>query len=274
MIFSKTYDNLKVKFETFLSSLFSLDNVPSPLKESMLYAIEGGGKRIRPVLFLYTYSICKEIDETALLFASALEVLHNYSLVHDDLPCMDNDDYRRGKLTVHKKFGQDVAVLCGDALLNLAYEIVAKALKSATDKTLAIKCFDEFAQFSSAQGMIAGQTVDVSLTKALNMDTLDYIYKNKTCNLFCYSLKGASILAGNQNYEDFAKLGYLLGYLFQLTDDLLDNDDAFSVLKIMKKSQAEQLLEDKKKEALLLSEKLDANGFFTKLIYSIVERKN
>ena len=273
MNFKITFDNLKSKFEEYLFSLTEFNDVPSPLKDSMQYALRGEGKRIRPILFLYMYSLYKEINESALLFASALEILHNYSLVHDDLPCMDNDDYRRGRLTVHKAYGEDIGVLCGDALLNYAFEIVSKAISVSEDKDSAIKCFSEFAKLAGSSGMIGGQTVDTNPNKQLNLDTLNYIYKNKTGNLFCYSIKGAMILA-NQNDLDAEKFGYLLGYIFQLTDDLLDDDNAFSILNIISRKEAEELLENKTQEALLLAEKLDKNGFFTQLIHLIAKRKN
>lgn len=271
MNFDQQYDSIKKDFENFLYSLCSFPSVPSPLKESMEYALKGEGKRIRPVLFLYTYSLYKEIDECALLFASALEVLHNYSLVHDDLPCMDNDDYRRGRLTVHKVFGEAIATLCGDALLNYAFEIAGKAISFATDKESAVKCFNEFAKLAGASGMIGGQTVDTNPEKENSIDTLNYIYKHKTGNLFCYSLKGATILA-NGNEKDAEALGYLLGYIFQLTDDLLDDDNAFSILNVLSKDDAEALLQTKKQEALGLSEKIDKNGFLTQLIHKVSKR--
>ncbi len=273
MNFKSVFDNLKQTFEQYLFSLIKLPDVPSPLKESMQYALEGEGKRVRPVLFLYTYSLYKEIDETALLFASALEILHNYSLVHDDLPCMDNDDYRRGRLTVHKVFGEDIATLCGDALLNFAFEKAGQALALSTNKENAIKCFNEFATLAGASGMIGGQIVDISPNKTLSMQTLDYIYKNKTGKLFCYSTKGATILAGKDE-KDAEKLGYLIGFIFQLTDDLLDDDNAFSILKVITRKEAECILESKKQEAISLAGKIDNKGFLTQFIQAITERKH
>ena len=273
-MFNTTYNKLKDKFEKFLEENIAFQCVPSPLKDAMQYAMQGKGKRIRPVLFLYSYSIQKgDIDNVALTFALALEVLHNYSLVHDDLPCMDNDDYRRGRLTVHKVYGEDIATLCGDALLNYAYELVAKGILLAQDKDSAIKCFELFAKLSGAMGMIGGQTADINPNKSLDNETLNYIYKNKTCNLFRYALQGGAILGGSSG-EIEGEFGNVLGYIFQLTDDLLDNDDDFSILKIMSKTNAKVLLEEKTKIALSLAEKIDKEGFLTSLVNNVVNRKN
>ena len=274
MNFSQRYADLKTQFEDYLAKNTAFSDIPSPLKESMQYALSGGGKRIRPVLFLHVYSLyTNRIDEVALAFAFALETLHNYSLVHDDLPCMDNDDFRRGKPTVHKVYGEDIATLCGDALLNLAYETVAKALEVLPEKSSGIRCFSEFARLSGACGMIGGQTVDINPQKELSVETLNYIYQNKTCNLFCYSVYGASILAGKES-ESAKEFGNVLGYIFQLTDDLLDEDDDFSILKIIDRNAALKLLENKKEQALLLAEEIDKSGFLTELVNSVSERKN
>lgn len=273
-MFNTTYNKLKDKFEKFLEENIAFQCVPSPLKDTMQYAMQGKGKRIRPVLFLYSYSIQKgDIDNVALTFALALEVLHNYSLVHDDLPCMDNDDYRRGRLTVHKVYGEDIATLCGDALLNYAYELVAKGLLLSQNKDSAVKCFELFSELSGAMGMIGGQAVDINPNKSLDNETLNYIYKNKTCNLFRYALQGGAILGGNSG-EIESEFGNVLGYIFQLTDDLLDNDDDFSILKIMSKSDAQILLEEKTKKALNLANQIDKAGFLTSLVNHIVNRKN
>ena len=120
MDYKKQFDETMSLFENSLLKLSSSWNFVSPLDDSVRYSLFSGGKRIRPVIMLETYKMFRPVDESSLRFAAAIEALHTYSLVHDDLPCMDNDDFRRGKPTVHKKFGENIAVLTGDALLNLA----------------------------------------------------------------------------------------------------------------------------------------------------------
>ena len=153
------------------------------IREAMNYSVNAGGKRVRPMLMLEVYKLCGGDDcQVVYPFMAALECIHSYSLVHDDLPAMDNDDYRRGRLTTHKVFGEDFGILAGDGLLNLAYEIMAEALISGEgDMTAKAKAMEVIARKAGIKGMVGGQAVDVELTgKALSDEQLDFIFRLKT----------------------------------------------------------------------------------------------
>lgn len=195
------------------------------LYEAMEYSISAGGKRIRPVLMLMSYEVFSDDIKKALPYAAAMEMIHTYSLIHDDLPSLDNDDYRRGKLTNHKVFGEARAILAGDALLNKAYEIVFEDINEkpiSERKNLAGKILSNVA---GTEGMIGGQIVDIeSEGKPVNRDTLDYIHKNKTGALIKGSMEIGAILGGatEEQLKDFSLLGDKIGLAFQIKDDLLD----------------------------------------------------
>ena len=188
------------------------------IKSAMDYSVEAGGKRIRPMIMLETYKLCNGTNEEELYpFMAALEMIHTYSLVHDDLPAMDNDDYRRGKLTTHKKFGEDFGILAGDGLLNLAYETMLSAIHKAakTGDAQAVLRYsaaaDVIANKAGVDGMVGGQSLDVMLTdKPMNEEQLDYIFRLKT---------GALIEAA-----------FMAGFAFQIKDDILDVTSTQEVL--------------------------------------------
>ena len=189
----------------------------------MIYSIKVGGKRVRPILMLLTYAMYKEDYRDILPFAAALEMIHTYSLIHDDLPCMDNDDLRRGKPTNHKIYGEAIAILAGDGLLNEAMIIM---LNQCLDGNLnKIKASNLIAKASGAQGMIAGQICDIlSEGKAISEEELLYMHRNKTGELIKVAIVCGAIL-GNANEEDLNNLneyGDKLGLAFQIKDDILD----------------------------------------------------
>ena len=191
--------------------------------EAMIYSIKVGGKRVRPILMLLTYDMYKEDYKNILPFAAALEMIHTYSLIHDDLPCMDNDDLRRGKPTNHKIYGEAIAVLAGDGLLNEAMIIMLnQCLDGNLDKIKASACI---AKASGSQGMIAGQICDIlSEGIAISEEELLYMHRNKTGQLIKVAIVGGAIL-GNANEEDLSNLkdyGDKLGLAFQIKDDILD----------------------------------------------------
>ena len=196
---------------------------PGILKEAIKYSIENGGKRIRPILCLVTAKSLKQDYKKVMPTACAIEFIHTYSLIHDDLPSMDNDDFRRGKLTCHKKFGEDIAILTGDALFSEAFNIIIKY--QAADAETKIKVLGEIANASSAGGMAAGQIIDVYFTgKRLGKDKLEYMHRNKTGKLITASVRCAAIICG-AGYNDLNKLtdySENLGLAFQITDDILD----------------------------------------------------
>jgi len=196
-----------------------------PVVEAMQYSLFAGGKRLRPVLTLATAEMLKGSVERALPYACALEMIHTYSLIHDDLPAMDNDDFRRGKLTNHKMFGEGIAILAGDGLLNLAYEIMLQDIlqhEYPRPFICAMKCIGNAA---GIKGMIGGQTADLmSEGKAISADTLTYIHQHKTGALLAASMTAGAYAAGadEKTASALTTAGNALGMAFQIQDDLLD----------------------------------------------------
>ena len=189
--------------------------------EACIYSVKNCGKRIRPVLCLSTAEMLGINKEEVINLAIAIELIHSYSLVHDDLPCMDNDDFRRGKLSTHKKYGEAYGVLCGDALLNLAFEIALDKNDISLDYVKALKLIANYAGFS---GMIFGQTLDIEAEKSTNIseENLYDIYLNKTAKLLTAPLLVASLINKKIYFETLKTIGNYLGYLFQIQDDILD----------------------------------------------------
>lgn len=196
---------------------------PDILKEAIEYSIENSGKRFRPILCLLTAKSLGKDYRAVLPTACAIEFIHTYSLIHDDLPSIDNDDLRRGKPTCHKKFGEDIAILAGDALFAEAFNIIIK-YQIADDRTK-IKILEEIAGASGASGMVAGQIVDVYFTgKKISKKKLEYIHRNKTGKMITACVRCAAILCGvSSNYlKKFTEYSENLGLAFQITDDILD----------------------------------------------------
>ena len=197
-------------------------NPQSDIYEAARYSLLAGGKRLRPILLLEMYKACGGTGELPMSFACAIEMIHTYSLIHDDLPCMDNDDYRRGRLTNHKVFGEDMAVLAGDALLNFAFET---ALTCDKEPALVLKALSYMADCSGWNGMIGGQTVDIKNEgKEMTLDELQYIHSLKTGALIKAACVLGAILAGASDDKILAATRYAenLGIAFQIQDDILD----------------------------------------------------
>ncbi len=212
--------------------LNSLGTIPPPLPEAMAYSLTAGGKRIRPVLLLASCEMAGGDADTALPFACALEMIHTYSLIHDDLPAMDNDDLRRGKPTNHKVFGEDIAVLAGDGLLNAAAELMAvHALRMGDNR--GIRAMEIILRHAGVTGMIAGQVADVtSEGMEPREETIRYIQEHKTADLLEAAVEAGLALAGADQEKIAAGHEYALhlGMLFQMTDDLLDVTSTAEVL--------------------------------------------
>mgnify|MGYP003231271886 FL=1 len=205
---------------------------PEVIYEAMKYSMFAGGKRLRPVLLLETCRMFGGKDEDAIDFACALEMIHTYSLIHDDLPAMDDDDFRRGKLTCHKKFDEAIAILAGDALLNKAFEVMADNVVLKKEERFA-KAMKFIADASGTRGMIGGQVVDViSEGKVIDAKTLTYIHEHKTAALITAPFKaGCAIGGGSDNdIENFDKVGLNVGISFQIKDDILDVTSSTEVL--------------------------------------------
>ena len=194
--------------------------------EAMNYSLTVGGKRLRPILMKEAYNLFSDNEEeTIKLFMTAIECIHTYSLVHDDLPAMYNDDYRRGSLTTHKKFGHAMGILAGDGLLNYAYELCAKGILKANNIKRAGKAFEVLSTKAGVYGMVGGQTVDVELTgKAMDSRTIRFIYDLKTSALIEASLMCGAILADadGKSVKAMEKIGNNIGLAFQIQDDILD----------------------------------------------------
>ena len=204
--------------------LRSLGAVPEKLMEAMLYSLLAGGKRLRPVLLLAACDMAGGDPEEALPFACALEMVHTYSLIHDDLPGMDNDDLRRGRPTSHKVFGEGLAILAGDGLLNAAMELALGAALRLGDGR-GIRAAEQLARHAGVTGMIAGQTVDVTMEgSAPTEELVSYIHTHKTSDLLQAPLEMGLTLAGADpaRVEQGRRYGEHLGIAFQIVDDLLD----------------------------------------------------
>lgn len=199
------------------------DNPQGIIYEAMRYSVFAGGKRLRPVLILLTCEMCGGDINEVLPFACAFEMIHTYSLIHDDLPAMDNDDLRRGKPTSHKQFGEATAILAGDALLNKAFEVVSQYSGNNSDR--AIKAINILAVSSGTEGMIGGQIVDMqSEGRDITLDELRYLHLNKTGAIIRSACKIGAVMSGADSVkikavDEFSKN---LGIAFQIQDDILD----------------------------------------------------
>ena len=201
--------------------------------EAMNYSVKAGGKRLRPLLMLETAKLFCEKIESIFPFMAAIEMIHTYSLVHDDLPAMDNDEYRRGKKTTHAKYGEDLGILAGDGLLNLAYEVMSDAIIEEDDSTKAAKAFQIIAKKAGVFGMVGGQTVDIiSEGKEIDLDTIMYIHNLKTAALIEASMMAGALLGGADNEEIgiVEKIAKNIGLAFQIQDDILDITSTTEVL--------------------------------------------
>jgi len=200
------------------------NGIPGLLARGMNYSLLAGGKRLRGVLLLAAYSESGRDPEEALPFAAALEMIHAYSLIHDDLPAMDNDDLRRGKPTNHKVFGDGMAVLNGDGLLNAAYELMLKTALRWFDKKAALAATEAIARRAGVTGMVAGQCVDVSMEGAApTHELVSYIHRHKTADLLTAPIEAGLLLwNGDHLLKAGCDYGFHLGMTFQMVDDLLD----------------------------------------------------
>ena len=197
----------------------------SVIMEAMEYSLMAGGKRLRPMLMMETYRLFGGETEVIYPFMAAMEMIHTYSLVHDDLPAMDNDMYRRGKKTTHAVYGEDMGILAGDGLLNMAYEIMSMAILKSKYPQRAALAMNILAYKAGIYGMIGGQTVDViNENKEKDIDTINFIHKLKTAALIEGAMMVGAILAGvdEQAVETVEEIATNVGIAFQIQDDILD----------------------------------------------------
>lgn len=196
------------------------DYPKSRVKEAMLYSLQAGGKRIRPFIVLQVIRAYNQNYHDYIDIACALEMIHTYSLIHDDLPGMDNDDLRRGKPTCHKQFGEATAILAGDGLLNEAVNIIIKTSLASDLKIALISCLY---QASGISGMIYGQELDIeNENKKLSIDTLNTIHHYKTGKLLSCAFQLGGLIASPQDVKVLKEIGYKVGLAFQIQDDILD----------------------------------------------------
>lgn len=206
---------------------------PDDIFKAMQYTVTLQGKRLRPVMCLETCRMFGGNFEDAIPTACAIEMLHAQTLIHDDLPCMDNDDYRRGKLTNHKVFGEANAVLAGDALLTFAPQLIVKNSKKLGAEKL-INILEEYFHAAGAFGVIAGQVIDIESERATSKipdpeKTLEYIHTHKTADLFKLALRSGAIIADatEKELEEITEFGQCMGVAFQIADDILDETSTF-----------------------------------------------
>ncbi|MCF0229321.1 MAG: polyprenyl synthetase family protein [Parasporobacterium sp.] len=218
------------------------DGYNSELAEAMRYSVNGGGKRLRPMFMQEVFRMFSEGREEPLIlhaFMSAIEFIHTYSLIHDDLPAMDNDEYRRGQLTSHVKYGEAAAILAGDALLNHAFEIIFTCIEESEDPEdymAGISAARVLSSKAGMSGMIGGQYIDVYSEKhpdfTVDKDVLNYIYRNKTSALIEAAFMAGAIIGGAADIEISVveKMATYIGLAFQIQDDILDVEGDSSVL--------------------------------------------
>ena len=261
----------KDKLNAFAKDYVEKLEMPDILKESITYSLVNDGKKIRPLSFLYLLKYYGIDYSKYFDIALAIELVHTYSLVHDDLPEMDNDDYRWGKYTNHKVFGQDVAVLTGDAMLTLAFEVLSDA---DVKPDLKVRLIKQFANYSGAMGMIAGQIYDV---KQKNYDVdADYLRKMhslKTGRLIELPLDFACLVANKlEDYKDVKEFGQQLGIAYQIKDDILDyygdfekigklpsDEDMITYLSFYGIEECEELLKQHTFNAITIAKRLNNN---------------
>lgn len=221
----------RVAIESALNRLlYSPQKYPPIIHQAMRYAVFGKGKRLRPILLIAAAEACGGKASDVLPAACAIEMIHTYSLIHDDLPAIDDDDYRRGELSCHKKFGEAMALLAGDALLTRAFEVLSR-MKFPKDKILQAKVIAQIAQAIGTEGILGGQVEDIqslnSPTPGQKEKKLAYIHSHKTGALINVALKVGAILTGASRGELKAldKYGRSFGLAFQITDDILDKKE-------------------------------------------------
>ncbi len=206
---------------------------PPTVHRAMRYSVMAGGKRLRPILVIAGAEAVGGAPDTVMPTACALELIHTYSLIHDDLPAMDDDDYRRGRLTSHKVFGEAVAILAGDALLTLAFKLVAENSAFVPNPLVLRDVVTELAEAAGTCGMVGGQVVDIeSEGKTITAETLEYIHRHKTAALIRASLRVGALFAGGDatSVAAISEAGSDLGLAFQIVDDILDVEGSLESL--------------------------------------------
>lgn len=281
--------------KTIFSYLPKEEGLQKKVIEAMHYSVKAGGKRLRPMLLKESFLLFGGTGDKADAFMAALEYIHNYSLVHDDLPAMDNDEYRRGRKTTHVVYGEDMAILTGDALLNYAYEVAASALLKYPGDVSVSRAFAILAEKAGIHGMVGGQCVDVmnENRQDLTVEEILFIHENKTAALIECALMCGAVLAGADEEETamMEKVGSDIGLAFQIQDDILDVTSTFEELgkpigSDEKNKKATYLslngMEKSKEEVERLSDEAvnilksreNRNEFLEELVLSLISRRS
>ena len=285
-------DNVKVKFNEFRAIVDKkLDEYvevvyPESIYESMKYSLLAGGKRLRPVIACEVATALGASIDEIIPTACAIEMLHCQSLIHDDLPCMDNDDFRRGKPTNHKVFGESTAVLAGDALLSFAPKLIIDKTPNTISAEQILKVLNEFFIAAGVDGIISGQIVDIdSEHKKISKETLSFIHEFKTSKLFQLAVRAGAIIANatEKQIEDLTLFAKYYGHAFQIYDDILDVTATLEELgktpgkdaNVEKSTYVTMYgLEESKKQALFLCSKacdiLKANNINSEILFGVV----
>lgn len=264
------------------------------IMEAMEYSLMAGGKRLRPMLMGETYRLFGGEGKIIEPFMAAIEMIHTYSLVHDDLPAMDNDDYRRGRKTTHVVYGEDMGILAGDALLNYAFETVSKAFELYPEKSAAAgKAFGILARKAGIYGMIGGQVVDVKETgHRIGKEILDFIYDLKTGALIESAMMTGAVLAeaSDEDVRKVEQIAKKIGLAFQIQDDILDVTSTAEVLgkpihsdeknekttyvTLLGIEESEKIVERESEEAIALLKSLPGeNDYLEWLVKELIHRK-
>ena len=262
--------------------------------EAMHYSVLAGGKRLRPILMQETYRMCGGQGRIVEPFMAAIEMIHTYSLVHDDLPAMDNDEYRRGKKTTHVVYGEAMAILAGDALLNYAFETAVKAFVLEPEDSLTIgNAIRVLGEKAGIYGMLGGQVIDVKETgHAVSKDVLDTIYELKTGALIEAAMMIGAILGGasQEEVKTVERIASLVGLAFQVQDDILDvistqeelgkpihsdeKNEKTTYVTLLGIDDAKKVVEEKSEEAISLLQTLpNENPYLEELLIELIHRK-
>lgn len=292
MEFKKQIEEYTDEINKFLDDSIIIQNVPERrLLESMKYSLMAGGKRLRPILIISTYKLFKDDYSIAIPFAVAMEMVHNFSLIHDDLPAIDNDDFRHNKPTNHKMFDESTAILAGDGLLNGAYEVISESLLDTNNLENKVRAYNEFSK--SVFRMIAGEYVDIDCEgMEIPYELLEYMHQNKTGALLKASVRIGAILAGASGNDISRLTEYAdkIGLAFQIKDDILSEIGDEKIMgkpvgndKKMKKcsfatvygiEKSNQVLEDLTNEAILIAKSFESNSNFFEEFALFIKNRN
>lgn len=295
MDFKEELKKYQIQIEKELEKYVRKDLVPEKiLNESMEYSLMAGGKRLRPILVIASYKLFKDDFEKCFPYAVAIEMIHNFSLIHDDLPGIDNDDFRHGKPTNHKKFNEATAILAGDGLLNNSYMVISEDLlktKEAKELNKKLKVFNEFSK--AVDRMIAGEYVDTEYEgKQISKDYLEYIHTNKTGALLKLCVRMGAILAdaSDMDLKKLTTYAEKIGLAFQVKDDILSvegneeitgkpvgNDEKNKKCTYVSEyglEASKEILENITKEALAITDEFGSKAEFLKLLAIYIKDRN